>query len=431
MRYHPTLTTLVVAAFAASLLTASATGASAFSRPAGAAPAGGPTAVAVPQRSGPPGVLMASHPLMLEVRGHAADGRPLYATGAPGGYTAGELRSYLRLHGTGAGQTVAIVDAFDDPYAHAELNAYSAQFGLPRVCPAKRSTRVAANCFGLRRLLPFGNGGIDTGWSLEESLDIEMVHALAPRASIDLVEARSNSLAALFKALGYAAGLHAAVISNSWGFGGELRTEASYDHYCRLATSVCTFSTGDAGHPGGYPAYNPSVVAVGGTTLSLTASGRVESETAWSLGGGGVSKYESRPAYQAATVNPHHGRGIPDVSFDADPDTGVAVYNVANGGWLEVGGTSVGAPAWAGILAVVDQLRAAVGEGPLTAAGYQAQQALYHLTQGLADITKGSNGGCGRVCTAGPGYDFVTGLGSPRSGIDTALAAARQKETRS
>jgi subtilase family serine protease len=105
------------------------------------------------------------------------------------------------------------------------------------------------------------------------------------------------------------------------------------------------------------------------------------------------------------------------------------VYSSADGGWLQVGGTSVGSPAWAGILASADQLRAAAGQGALTSAGYEAQQALYGLATGqdgqpLYDVTSGSNGSCGAVCTAGPGYDFVTGLGSPRPGIDTALAAA-------
>jgi subtilase family serine protease len=137
-----------------------------------------------------------------------------------------------------------------------------------------------------------------------------------------------------------------------------------------------------------------------------------------------VSQYEPRPVYQSPTINPYAGRGIPDVSFDGDPNTGVATYDTASGGWLEVGGTSVGAPAWAGILAAADQLRAATGKTPLTAAGYEVQKAIYQLTRGLADITSGSNGSCGAICTAGPGYDFVTGLGSPRRGIDTALAAA-------
>jgi subtilase family serine protease len=373
----------------------------------------------------PLGAQVAHLPLLAKVRRWTAAGRPVLAAGAPGGYTATELRAYLQLAGTGAGQTVAIVDAYDDPYAQHDITTYSKQFGLPLPCTKKRTT----GCFGFKAVHPFGLGGINADgqdWTLEESLDVDMVHAMAPQASIVFVEAR-NSNAGLYRALGYAAGLHPAVISNSWDTA-EFAGEAKDDHYCRLATGVCTFSAGDAGNPGGYPAYNPAVIAVGGTSLDLTSTGAVTSETAWSLGGGGVSQYEPRPAYQDQ-VNPYPNRGIPDVSFDADPSTGVAVYSSADGGWLQVGGTSAGSPAWAGILASADQLRAAAGQGPLTSAGHEAQQALYGLATGqdgqpLYDVTSGTNGSCGAVCTAGPGYDFVTGLGSPRPGIDTALAAA-------
>lgn len=391
----------------------------------------GPAVVVVPQHPGPPGVPTARHPLLVKVRGYTRAGQPVLSagTGGPGGYTATELHDYLRLRGTGAGQTVAIVDAFDNPYAAGDLTAYSQQFGLPLPCPVKHGrVQPVRGCFSFRVVHPFGIGGLDTGWALEESLDIEMVHAIAPRAAIVLVEAHDNLSRPMFSALSYAAGLHPTVISNSWSFGGEFAGEASDDRYCQLNAAVCTFATGDSGHPGGYPAYNPAVIAVGGTTLNLTASGAVQSETAWNGSGGGVSKYEPRPAFQD-NEDPYAGRGVPDVSFDADPNTGVAVDSAVFGGWVEVGGTSVAAPAWAAILAAADQLRRADGKAALTSAGYEAQQALYGLATGrndqpLYDITTGSNGTCGAVCAAGPGYDFVTGLGSPRSGIDTALAAA-------
>lgn len=405
---------------AALLLATPLAAAAALPRPAGAevrtpGPAG-PAVIEVPQHPGPPGTPFARHPLLIRVRGYA-HGRPLYSTGAPGGYTPVQLRGYLHLSGSGAGQTVAIVDAFDDPYATSDINTYSAYFGLPLTCTKTRTTR----CFHLRVVHPFGIGGLDPGWALEESLDVAMVHAIAPLASIVVVEAHDDTIGSMFRALGYAAGLHPAVISNSWGLSAEVPGETAYDHYCRLASGVCTFATGDDGNPGTYPAYNPAVIAVGGSSLSLTATGAVLSETAWDSTGGGLSAYEPRPAYQDK-VNPYAHRGIPDVSFDADP--GVAVYASVDGGWVDVEGTSIGAPAWAAILAVADQLRAAHGKRPLTAAGYEAQQALYHLRSGLYEITTGSNGSCGAVCNAGPGYNFVTGLGSPRRGIDTALAAA-------
>jgi subtilase family serine protease len=414
---------LVPAAAALMLLAAPVTAAAALpgaplARPAGPS-RGSPAVVVVLQHQGTPGVPFARHPLVIKVRGFGPDRRPLLATAAPGGYTPAELRAYLRLHGSGAGQKVAIVDAFDDPYARADVNSYSAELGLPPTCSKARTTR----CFRFTVAHPYGIGGLDPGWAAEESLDVDMVHAIAPRASVVLVEARNNNQGPVLRALKYAAGLHPVVISNSYTFGGELAHESRLDHYCRLAAGVCTFAAGDAGNPGGYPAYNPAVIAVGGTSLDLTAAGAVRSETAWSESGGGVSAFEPRPAYQDQ-VSTAPNRGIPDVSFVADPGTGVAIYDSAAGGWLEVGGTSVGAPAWAAIVAVADQLRAAAGKGPLTSAGYEAQRALYHLHSGLFDVTSGSNGGCGAVCTAGPGYDFVTGLGSPRPGIDTALAAA-------
>ncbi|MGI5227720.1 S53 family peptidase [Actinoallomurus sp. CA-142502] len=379
----------------------------------------GPEVTAVPQHAGPPGVRTVRHPLMARVRGHDAKGRPLLAAGAPGGYTAAQLRAATGLKGTGKGQTVAVVDAFNDPYALEDLNTYSAQMGLPGVCTRKKQK----NCFSFTQVQPDGIGGYDPGWGMESSLDVQMVHALAPDAHIVLVEAYDNSVDAMFQALDHAASLGAPTISNSWGVDGEADDETTYDRHCDLDDSVCVFSAGDSGNPGGYPAYNPHVLAVGGTELSLGRAGNVLGETAWSLGGGGISQYEPRPAYQDQ-VNSDEHRGIPDVSFDADPDSGVAVYFTGANGWVEVGGTSAGAPAWAGILAAADQLRAAAGKPALTSADDQTQKAVYGLKSGLADVTTGGNGSCGAVCTAGPGYDFVTGLGSPRAGIDTALAAA-------
>lgn len=378
-----------------------------------------PQVIAVPQHAGPPGVRTVRHPLMVEVRGHDAKGHPLLAAGAPGGYTATQLRASVGLKGTGKGQTVAIVNAFDNPYAEDDLNTYSAQMGLPAICARKNQK----NCFQFQRVHPDGIGGYDPGWAMESSLDVQMVHAMAPQASIVLVEAYDNSTDAMFLAVDHAAALHPAAISNSWSTNSEDAGETAYDQHCALTDGVCLYASGDTGNPGGYPAYNPHVLSVGGTALSLNRAGTILGETAWSGGGGGVSTVEPRPAYQDG-VSKNTGRGIPDVSFDADPHTGVAVYFTGENGWVKVGGTSAGTPAWAGILAAADQLRATAGKPVLTAAGDQAQRAVYGLKTGLADITEGTNGDCGVVCTAGPGYDFVTGLGSPRHGVDTALAAA-------
>jgi subtilase family serine protease len=259
---------------------------------------------------------------------------------------------------------------------------------------------------------------------------VEWTHAIAPDATIKLVEASASDFASLFRGVATAAATNPAAVSMSWGYGGgEFSDETYYDHFCAVSSTVCVVSAGDYGHPGSYPAYNPAVIAVGGTTLNLTASGGVTSEQAWNSSGGGQSWVEPEPAYQEKAQSSGM-RQMPDVAFEADPSTGVAVYDSVsyNGqsGWWEVGGTSVGAPSWSAILADADQLRAAKAQAPLTEAGYAAQQALYSLPESvLAPVTTGpDNGFCPVGCTPGPGYDQITGLGSPRAGIDAALATA-------
>jgi len=354
---------------------------------------------------------LARHPLFLRVTGRDAQGRPLVTSTTPHGYTPSQIQSYLGLNGDGSGQTIAIVDAYDHPNIASDLNTFSSTFGLP---PAN-----------FTKATPQGLPKTNSGWALEISLDVEWAHAVAPKANILLVEAASNSYSNLMSAIDYAATHGAVVISNSWG-SGEFSGETSYDSRCDLSSAVCTFSSGDSGNPGGYPAYNPYVVAVGGTTLKLSG-GTVSSETAWSGSGGGVSVYEPKPSYQNA-VNSYGNRGMPDVSYDADPNTGFPVYDTVTysgqSGWFQVGGTSAGAPQWAAIIAVADQLRVAGGKAVLTSASFAASSAVYALsgTSALYDVTSGSNGSCGSVCQAGPGYDFVTGLGSPRGGVDVALA---------
>jgi subtilase family serine protease len=353
----------------------------------------------------------------------------VYVNGTPRGYTPQQIRAYLGLSGDGAGQTIAIVDAYDDPNIVTDVNTFSSTFGLPLACGTAGAD--AANCFNFTKVAPQGNTRADAGWSLEIALDVEWAHAVAPKADILLVETRSNGLNNLFGGIDYAAQHGASVVSNSWG-ASEFNGEAGYDASCNLPAAVCTFSSGDAGNPGLYGAYNPGVIAVGGTTLSLNAAGAVVSETAWSGSGGGLSKYESAPTYQTTYkggASTFTKRAIPDVSYDADPGTGFAVYNSVayNGqsGWFQLAGTSAGAPQWAAIVAVADQQRVAAGKTRLNAAGLQASAALYSLagTSSMFDVAYGSNGSCGDVCSAGAGFDAVTGIGSPRAGIDAALAA--------
>ena len=372
----------------------------------------------------------ARHPLFLRVRARNASGSPLVTNSTPTGYTPSQLQAYLGLSGDGDGQTIAIVDAFDYANISADLNTFSSTFGLPQICGTAGAD--PANCFTFTKAIPQGQPLQNAGWDLEIALDVEWAHAVAPKAAVLLVETRNNSTTNLLGGIDYAAQHGAQVISNSW-LSSEYVGETENDGHCNLSTAICTAASGDNGNPGGWPAYDPYVLAVGGTTLVLGSDGSVGGETAWSGSGGGISVYEPRPLYQDL-VNGNSHRGMPDVSYNADPNTGFPVYDTVTyqgqSGWFQVGGTSAGAPQWAAIIAVGNQLRIAHGAPPLTAANYAAHQAIYGLQNGaLADITSGSNGACGSVCSAGIGYDFVTGLGSPRGGIDIALAGGVSSPT--
>jgi subtilase family serine protease len=315
-----------------------------------------------------------------------------------------------------------VVDAPGDPDIVDDVNQFSGQFGLPQVC----SGATTPGCFQLTVTAPNGTGATDPGWGLETAMDVEWIHAVAPQAAVVLVEAHDGSFASLFHAVDVAAQLRPDTISMSWGIPEEFTDETTTT---TPATSPprCVVASGDYGHPGSYPAYNPVVLTVGGTTLHLAGDGTVTGETAWSGSGGGRSYVEPTPAYQQGVVT--GGRGIPDVSFNADPSTGVAVYDstpfYGQTGWFQVGGTSIGAPAWAAIIASAEQLRTAAGKARLVSAHDAAQRAICAAAGQLGDIVSGpSNGYCPTSCSAGTGYDFVTGLGSPRSGLDATLAAA-------
>jgi hypothetical protein len=338
-----------------------------------------------------------------------------------GGFTAAQITSaYLannlslvtKLKGTitgdGAGQTIAIVDAYNDPNIVSDLATFSTQFGLPTA-----NLKVVSQT-GSTTKLPTTSAD----WALEIALDVEWAHAIAPAASILLVEANSASLSDLLTAVKYAASYTGvSVVSMSWGTD-EFSGEASYNSYFTTPTghTGVTFiaSSGDSGVTC-WPSVASNVLAVGGTTLTVTSSGTYSSETAWSGSGGGVSKYVSLPSYQKMIGISASGRVTPDVAYDANPTSGFLVYNTVSGsgstGWVTIGGTSAGAPQWAAILAIVNQGRVANGLGTLT----QANATLYTLyatdtTSDFHDVTSGSN--TGRYAAA-KGYDAVTGLGSP------------------
>ena len=322
-----------------------------------------------------------------------------------------------KVAGNGAGQTIAIVTAYNDPNITSDLAAFDSHYGLS--APAS---------FTVKNL---GGNTTDAGWALETSLDVEWAHALAPGASILLVEGASSSLSSLFTAVSYAskqAGV--SVVSMSWGTT-EFWGESSYDSIFTTPAghSGVTYvaASGDSGAWYGpmYPSVSPNVLAVGGTTLTLSGSS-YSSESGWSGSTGGFSGldsywrfYESQPSYQNAALKAaglsYGVRTTPDVSFNANPNSGVSVYDSVSysgqSGWFQVGGTSAATPAWAGLIAIADQGLATGGKGPLS--GTQAQSQLYALpSSDFHDISTGYNG-----YSATSGYDLVTGLGSPKANL--------------
>jgi subtilase family serine protease len=322
----------------------------------------------------------------------------LLATAGPAGLSPAQVchaYGFDQVTWRGFGETIAIVDAYDDPTIAADLHAFDQQFGL--VDPKLTVAQLSSN-----GVLP----AYDPLWAMEIALDVEWAHAIAPRANILLVETGSASLGALINAVDYARyqpGV--SVVSMSWG-GAEFSNEGYFDSYFTTPAGHgnVTFvaSSGDSGAPASWPSIASNVLAVGGTTLSLGTNNTYGGETAWSRSGGGYSPYETEPSYQLRVQNSGY-RSNPDVAYNADPGSGFAIYE--NGAWCTVGGTSAGAPQWAALIARVNQARAAGGKHRLNT----ALQGIYSLPQAdFHDITVGSNG-----YAAGTGYDPATGRGSP------------------
>jgi subtilase family serine protease len=320
------------------------------------------------------------------------------------------------IQGNGSGQTIAIVDAYSQPNIAGDLQTFDSTYGLPA---PPSFTVVNQNGGGT---LPSSN----QDWGLEESLDVEWAHAMAPGANIVLVEANSNNYNDLMTAVNYARNLPGvSVVSMSWG-GSEWFGENGYDSYFTTAAGHqgVTFvaSSGDNGAVE-YPSTSPNVLTVGGTQLSLDGSGNYLGETAWSGSGGGISLYETQPSYQNGVVTQtSQYRAVPDVAYDASTSTPFAIYDTSmEGGWMEVGGTSAGAPQWAALVAIADQGRALDGKGTLDG-GTQTLPTLYRLPQSdFHDVTSGGNG----TYWAGPGYDLVTGRGSPIANLVVAGLVAQ------
>jgi subtilase family serine protease len=341
------------------------------------------------------------------------------------GYGPSQLQSAYNLTAAsaanGSGRTIAIVDAYDDANAASDLAAYRSAAGLPAATFSKVNQNGAAS--PLPSAPPSGDD-----WTLEESLDLDIASAICPLCKIVLVEANDDSSDGLYVAQNAAASL-AGYISNSWG-GGESSSETSQDssYFTHASGIVTTVSAGDSDYGVSYPATSPNVVSVGGTSLTRASNSRGWAESVWSttMGlegtGSGCSAYEAQPVWQTAPNLPAgcSKRIDNDVAADADPATGVAVYDTANGntGWYEVGGTSVSSP-------MVAAMYALAGD-----AGATPAQNIYQHTGNFYDITSGLDGICfpAYLCTAETGYDGPTGVGTP-NGIAGLRARSGTAET--
>jgi subtilase family serine protease len=336
----------------------------------------------------------------------------------PVGLGPSQIQSAYKLAGLkSGGRTVAIVDAFDDPKAESDLATFRKTYGLS-ACTTASGCFKKINENAAASPLPSG----DYGWSEEISLDLDAVSSACPDCHILLVEASSANTPDLDKAEDAAAASPGVVaISNSYG-GSEASSQLSDDAHFNHPGIAITASSGDSGYGVSWPASSQYVTGVGGTTLSTAGNARGWSETAWSGAGSGCSAYEPKPAWQ--TDAGCAKRTVADVSADADPNSGLGVYDTYNScrssglcdfliglgavqgldGWAQVGGTSLASPLTASVYALAGNTSAITsGNWPYGHAG------------SLFDVTGGSNGTCSPtyLCTAGAGYDGPTGLGTP------------------
>ena len=314
------------------------------------------------------------------------------------------------IAGDGAGMTIAIVDAYDNPKIASDLHQFNLAFGLPDS--------------GFTKVNQTGGTtypAVDAGWAGEIAMDVEWAHAMAPKANILLVEATDSSYENMFAAVAFAA-KQPGVVAVSMSFGGsEYAGQTAFDSVFKTPAGHkgVTFiaSSGDNGAPVSYPASSPNVLSVGGTRVTLNSSNTIIAETGWSGSGGGISSVEPLPAYQKGVVpSTTTRRANPDVSYNADPMSGVAVYdsinNPASAPWYVLGGTSAGAPQLAAMVAIADQGRTLAGLPTLDGAT-QTLPAIYAMaSSNFRDITSGKSTGT-PAYNAAAGYDFVTGRGSP------------------
>jgi subtilase family serine protease len=340
--------------------------------------------------------------VVTDSKGHPA------TTVVPVGYGPAQFHAAYGLPANApAAQTIAIVDAYDDPSIASNLSTYDTTYGLP-ACTTTNGCFRKVNQNGQAGSYPSAN----SGWALEIALDVETAHAICENCKILLVEARSASIANLEASVNTAAALGATEISNSYG-GSEFSGETGDTAYRHPGIAV-TVAAGDDGYGSfGFPAASPYVVAVGGTTLTLGAGNAWAGEQAWSGGGSGCSLYLAAQSWQAndpnwALTGCGGKRGVADVAADADPSTGAAVYDTTryqgHAGWFQVGGTSLSSPLVAGVYALA---------GNAASTAYPASLAYANRTA-LHDVTSGATGSCTTLeCNAAAGYDGPTGLGTP------------------
>ncbi|MFF0017827.1 peptidase S8 [Streptomyces sp. NPDC005374] len=329
----------------------------------------------------------------------------------PSGYGPTDLRSAYGLtaaaSSNGSGETIAIVDAYNDPNAEADLAKYRSYYGLS-ACTTANGCFKKVSQTGSTTSLPAS----DSGWAEEISLDVDMASAVCPNCNILLVEATSATMANLGKSVNEAVALGAKFVSNSYG-GSESSSDTSYDtSYFNHPGVAITVSAGDADYGAEYPAASKYVTSVGGTALSTSSSSRGWTESVWKTSstegtGSGCSAYDAKPTWQTDTGCTK--RMIADVSAVADPATGVSVYDSygVTAGWYTFGGTSASSPIIAGVYALA---------GTPGSSTYPAQDPYKKAgTAALNDVTSGNNGSCttSYFCTATSGYDGPTGWGTP------------------
>lgn len=314
-------------------------------------------------------------------------------TPLPAAFTPADVQDAYNLKGLKSkGATVAVIDAFGYSTLEADLKVFRKTYGLPP-CTVKSGCLTITNQHGRPHLPPE-----DSGWALEQALDVDAVSAACPDCKILVVQSRRPTGGSLGRAVNTAADWKGVVaISNSYG-GGDRSNRSYYEH----EDVAITASTGDSGFQGGqFPASSTSVIAVGGTSIVKDGSQRGYNETVWSGAGSGCSKRNPAPKYQKGVDTSCKTDATSDVSAAANPGQGgLSVY--FHGSFTQVGGTSESSPIIAAVFALSGKTDGMPG------------QYLYAKPKELYDITSGSNGSCGPpLCTAGKGWDGPTGLGTP------------------